>query len=599
VKVGTGQFVEAGNEIHYYAGSKVVIDAGMELTASGGGSFLKLDPSGVTLSGATIKMNSGGAPGVGTGIGILPAITPAAAAMALAGNLLKGPAANTLMPPPKTLKLVETLEEEEEEEELEEETPVGITLRIGVFFDGTGNNKNNSETVAGCFAKDVNLEEAAEDIRAHCAAFGYDGKGSSPDNSYGNDTSNVARLFDLYMDHSFEALPSDAQEAYLRIYVEGIGTSSGQPDSVYSQGTGRGEMGVVARVEQSPALITDKIRLFNSNNPELLIERIEFDIFGFSRGAAAARHFANEVLKGEQSILAPVLPAGSPSLVSDFAWRSKTDVAINFIGLFDTVAATVDLLQGDFSGHNAENPGVNLQLPQDAAKKVVHLVAGDEVRYNFALNGLGGADIALPGVHSDIGGGYLPRATEKLLLSKPRSSLVDRGKAPLQTLAYLRTHQELQDRLERLRTYGLQLGITTWEVNLPYRRKQDMYPEKRVYAAVSSERQVFGDLALIYLRIMRELAVRGGVPLRPISDKDPQLALPGELQPIAEKLMAYALGESASTGLTEAEKALLYRRYIHLSAHWNAAKNWNSSALDIVFINHPTDDYKRVVHPNE
>ncbi len=67
VKIGTGQFVEAGNEIHYYAGSKVVVDAGMELTASGGGSFLKLDPSGVTLNGATIKMNSGGAPGEGSG----------------------------------------------------------------------------------------------------------------------------------------------------------------------------------------------------------------------------------------------------------------------------------------------------------------------------------------------------------------------------------------------------------------------------------------------------------------------------------------------------------------------------------------------------
>jgi type VI secretion system secreted protein VgrG len=86
VKVGTGQFVEAGNEIHYYAGSKVVIDAGMELTASGGGSFLKLDPGGVTLSGATIKMNSGGAPGVGTGIGIVLPTIPGAADADKAGE---------------------------------------------------------------------------------------------------------------------------------------------------------------------------------------------------------------------------------------------------------------------------------------------------------------------------------------------------------------------------------------------------------------------------------------------------------------------------------------------------------------------------------
>ncbi|NQD94141.1 type VI secretion system tip protein VgrG, partial [Pseudomonas sp. CrR25] len=89
VKVGTGQFVEAGNEIHYYAGSKVVIDAGMELTADGGGSFLKLDPGGVTLSGATIKINSGGAPGKGTGIQILGPVIPWAADKDKAGELLE------------------------------------------------------------------------------------------------------------------------------------------------------------------------------------------------------------------------------------------------------------------------------------------------------------------------------------------------------------------------------------------------------------------------------------------------------------------------------------------------------------------------------
>jgi len=98
VKVGVGQFVEAGNEIHYYAGNKVVIDAGMELTASGGGSFLKLDPGGVTLSGATIKMNSGGAPGVGTGIGIVLPVIPGAADADKAGELLQpiAPGAFTL-----------------------------------------------------------------------------------------------------------------------------------------------------------------------------------------------------------------------------------------------------------------------------------------------------------------------------------------------------------------------------------------------------------------------------------------------------------------------------------------------------------------------
>ncbi|MEZ2744971.1 type VI secretion system tip protein VgrG [Halopseudomonas bauzanensis] len=67
IKLGTGQFIEAANEIHYYAGTKLVIDAGMELTAKAGGSFLKIDPSGVTLVGPQVRINSGGSAGIRTG----------------------------------------------------------------------------------------------------------------------------------------------------------------------------------------------------------------------------------------------------------------------------------------------------------------------------------------------------------------------------------------------------------------------------------------------------------------------------------------------------------------------------------------------------
>ena len=56
---------ETGQEVHHKAGTKVVVDAGAELTIAGGGSFIRLDASGVTLSGPGIKINSGGAPGTG------------------------------------------------------------------------------------------------------------------------------------------------------------------------------------------------------------------------------------------------------------------------------------------------------------------------------------------------------------------------------------------------------------------------------------------------------------------------------------------------------------------------------------------------------
>ncbi|WP_313118444.1 type VI secretion system tip protein TssI/VgrG, partial [Ectopseudomonas guguanensis] len=67
IKLGNGQFIHAGQEIHLSSGLKVVLEAGSELTLKGGGSFIKLDGGGITLVGPVIKINSGGAPGSGSG----------------------------------------------------------------------------------------------------------------------------------------------------------------------------------------------------------------------------------------------------------------------------------------------------------------------------------------------------------------------------------------------------------------------------------------------------------------------------------------------------------------------------------------------------
>ena len=67
-KSGSATLCEAGNEVHYKAGAKVVLDAGVELTIAGGGSVIKLDPSGITLSGPGININSGGSAGSGSGV---------------------------------------------------------------------------------------------------------------------------------------------------------------------------------------------------------------------------------------------------------------------------------------------------------------------------------------------------------------------------------------------------------------------------------------------------------------------------------------------------------------------------------------------------
>ncbi|WP_317178241.1 type VI secretion system tip protein TssI/VgrG [Pectobacterium sp. HCp5_1] len=82
-KLGQALLVEAGEEVHVKAGAKVVLEAGAELTLKVGGSFVKIDPSGVTLVGPGIKMNSGGSPGCGSGwAGQLPSLPGAVEVMA-------------------------------------------------------------------------------------------------------------------------------------------------------------------------------------------------------------------------------------------------------------------------------------------------------------------------------------------------------------------------------------------------------------------------------------------------------------------------------------------------------------------------------------
>jgi uncharacterized Zn-binding protein involved in type VI secretion len=483
---------------------------------------------------------------------------------------------------------------EEEEEEVEQEQL--ITLRLGVFFDGTGNNQANSETVAGCMARDVGLENEAEEIQKFCAEFGYGIDGSAPDNSFGNDTSNVARLYDLYKDHSDVSIKPDAEEAALKVYLEGIGTVSGGEDDLWGQATGGGKNGVVARVEQSSALIVERLLRLNKINPLVIIRRLEIDIFGFSRGAAAARHFANDIRKGVNSLLAKALPTSASIFVEGFGWRVQHDVHLNFIGLFDTVPAIVTPFMLDFSPGNDRNGGLNLGLPTGAARKVVQLVARDEHRLNFALIRTEN-DIVLPGSHSDIGGGYRPRMRERLLVAKPASSKERKTTPNEQSLAFSQSIQSVGPLVRRLVDQGLEVDIRCRSEDDERTQENQIPLHKQVYVITTLDREVDGDLSKIYLQVMRELGLRYSVPFKEIP-QTASLALPSDLEAIAEKLKAYALGHAVTLGLSTEEEALLLRRYIHLSASWNAVKDRNRTSIGPMFINRPTDDHQRIVHDN-
>jgi hypothetical protein len=218
----------------------------------------------------------------------------------------------------------------------------------------------------------------------------------------------------------------------------------------------------------------------------------------------------------------------------------------------------------------------------------VQLVAGDEQRHNFPLVS-SGHDIVLPGVHSNIGGGYPNSTQEQVLLCKPQSQRV-----PLRIRAEQTRVYSTVSALVTSAFGGLGARVITWEEAIAGGRPDEA--QKQVYAAVYREREVAGQLSRVYLSVMRALAVRAGVPFGPLGGQA-EHGLPFELLEISRKLHAFALGECEQPRLTEDEQRLLRDRYVHASANWNALKGLRNSVLDVLFINRPAAG-GRVVHAN-
>ena len=135
----------------------------------------------------------------------------------------------------------------------------------------------------------------------------------------------------------------------------------------------------------------------------------------------------------------------------------------------------------------------------------------NERRYNFDLNGPGAADIVLPGVHSDLGGGYLPKAIEGVFLSKSRRSEVDEQVPFTEANSYKLAQNDLRRLQRQLAHYDLALEIRAWEVPFTFTEDRKRREMKNVYAAVSSQREVHGDLSFIYFRTLPDVRPRNSV----------------------------------------------------------------------------------------
>ncbi|RUT37609.1 DUF2235 domain-containing protein [Pseudomonas sp. PAMC 29040] len=138
--------------------------------------------------------------------------------------------------------------------------------------------------------------------------------------------------------------------------------------------------------------------------PKLL--GIKLYVYGFSRGAAAARAFVswlNELMRQR------------PYLKLD---DLQIPLSVEYLGLLDTVASVgiADIVPVA-NGHMSWADG-NQQLPGGGlVKRCLHLFASHEQRLCFPLESIrresGGypvnsVEVVYPGVHSDLGGGYPP-----------------------------------------------------------------------------------------------------------------------------------------------------------------------------------------------
>lgn len=252
-----------------------------------------------------------------------------------------------------------------------------ITVKAHVFFDGTGNNRaNTAHRTANTLT-----------YRLIPALLG---------DSYENDASNVSRL---------EACFSITDANSFSIYVEGIGTQSGGMDVVEGMAFGTGVTGVPAKVVRACSQVYRQITSRVQNRQAPL--SVELYAFGFSRGAAAARYFVHKTMEDSSGFWRTPLATRLSQ-----AGYNVQQVQFKLLGLFDTVSS-YDI------NHDDDVRELHLDCLSHV-QQVIHLAAANEHRANFALTDVTSAgskiELYLPGVHSDIGGGYTDGFTETRLV---------------------------------------------------------------------------------------------------------------------------------------------------------------------------------------
>lgn len=298
-----------------------------------------------------------------------------------------------------------------------------VNLNIGIFFDGTNNNKDRdlgsrSDTniarlheiyksddkigysrlyIPGVGTMFPEIGEHGESNLGKGCAFGCEGRAIFGLLAIFNFLQSRCSSTVMFGDDAILALcrnGPNVTDSIDRKQLAKFGVNSGLLQPNLGSSSIRREF----LMQQAGNL---EARLKNS---KLRLVECFIDVFGFSRGAAEARVFCswlNELLIGGRL-------AGVP-------------LQFRFVGIVDTVASagfwsgTTALAMNSTGGHGAWASAESLLIPA-SVQNCVHMVAMHELRRNFPLDAIGvdgklqpGCfQFAYPGSHSDVGGGYRP-----------------------------------------------------------------------------------------------------------------------------------------------------------------------------------------------
>ena len=257
----------------------------------------------------------------------------------------------------------------------------------------------------------------------------FDGTGNDRAKDETRDWSNIVRLHD--------SIPNDGPEgvSQWKFYGDGVGTRVNE--TILGS---TGGVGLEKRVQESYLHLGSVLRKARREKVEVGIY-----IFGFSRGAYAARWFAALL----DFCGVPVEGCSYHEIDAAFKRQDLTAVEkarkdnkllpldkIDMLGLFDTVQTT--LFKGDF----------DVRILPRIVRKCYHALAYNERRAVFPVERFSPdadrlEEVWFLGSHSDIGGGYVERGLADLSLewmienARANGLLVNDGPLPCDTAVHV------------------------------------------------------------------------------------------------------------------------------------------------------------------